>query len=119
VLSPRESIALAIASVEGNVTYEWSASAGVVTPPSGPTVTYMAPDNTGQVIITVVGRRGNESSSSSHHLHGSGHTHSDSYTDRYTHTNDHPFFYPHSDPDQHCDPDASAKSHIVHQPLHH
>jgi hypothetical protein len=62
VLSPGESIPLTVTGVQGDVIYEWSPSAGVVTPPTGPAVTYKAPNDTGQVIIAVTAKKDGKSS---------------------------------------------------------
>jgi hypothetical protein len=57
-LSPGVSIPLAVTGVSGTgVAYSWSASAGNVIPPDGPTVAYTAPNTAGDVIIRVVAQK--------------------------------------------------------------
>ncbi|HKZ87208.1 MAG TPA: hypothetical protein VJ793_26580 [Anaerolineae bacterium] len=63
MLSPGESIPLAVSGVQGDgVVFEWSPSAGIVTPPTGQTVNFTAPNNPGQVIIKVTAKRDGTSS---------------------------------------------------------
>jgi hypothetical protein len=62
-LSPGATIPLAVTGVPGtNVVYSWSATAGIVIPPDGPTVTYTAPNMAGDVIIRVVAQIGSQTS---------------------------------------------------------
>jgi hypothetical protein len=62
-LSPGATIPMAVMGVSGaGVVYSWSASAGTVIPPDGPTVTYTAPNQVEDVIITVVAQKGDQTS---------------------------------------------------------
>lgn len=64
-LSPGATIPLAVTGVPGTgVVYSWSASAGTVIPPDGPTVAYTAPNmvGAGDVIIRVVAQKGDQTS---------------------------------------------------------
>jgi hypothetical protein len=62
-LAPGETIPLAVTGVTGGgVEYSWSASAGSIMPPTGPTVSFTAPPTTGDVIIKVVAQMGSETS---------------------------------------------------------
>lgn len=64
-LSPGATVPLAVTGVPGTgIVYSWSASAGTVIPPDGPTVAYTAPDMAGNedVIIRVVAQNGGQTS---------------------------------------------------------
>ena len=62
-LVPGEEIPLAITGVSvSGVVYTWSASAGLVTPPEGPAVSYIAPNTGGDVIITVTAEKDGQTS---------------------------------------------------------
>ena len=62
-LSPGATIPMAVMGVPGaGIVYSWSASAGTVIPPDGPTVAYTAPSLVGDVIIRVVAQKDNQTS---------------------------------------------------------
>lgn len=61
-LSPGESIPLTVSGGDGADTFEWGASPGMVSPPTGLATTYTAPeDYSGEVVINVRAIKGNAS----------------------------------------------------------